>query len=60
MAKENELINQLLLEIEALKIRVARLEVSGEDSGIYLEGSPDYVKDFYIASKIKESEGVKK
>jgi len=60
MAKENELVNQLLLEIEALKIRVARLEVSGEDSGIYLEGSPNYVRDFYIASKIKESEGVKK
>jgi len=56
MAKDSDLIGGLILEIEALKRRVDKLESGSDDSGVYLEGSPDFVKDFYKESKIKDTE----
>lgn len=52
---ERELQNQisaLRAEISALALRVEKLELAEEDEGVYLDGAPQFVKNY--ATKTKE------
>jgi hypothetical protein len=52
-------IISLRLIITAMEARIKKLEATQEDTGIYLEGSPDFVKAYYKETKEAESQRLK-
>ena len=51
IAKQDERINML-------EARIAKLEPISGASGVYLEGAPDYIKDYAFADKQEKTEEV--
>ena len=47
-------ISDLLVRVAALEAKVAKLEMSVAVDGIYVDGSPDYVRDFVAEEKDKK------
>lgn len=56
IAKLKEKIATLVLEKQALEARVKDLEDGSSASGVYLDGCPDYARE-YISTSNKEKDG---
>lgn len=57
--KLNELLEKvatLTATINILEQRVEKLETGEKDTGVYLDGCPDYARD-YINDSLKDKEG---
>lgn len=46
MEDKDKLIEDLLLRVLKLEQRVNEIELSGSDTGVYLDGVPKYARDY--------------
>ena len=59
VADLQEQIRTMNLVIVSLITRIEKLEAGAEDNGIYLEGSPDFVQEYYRQTKEVETARLK-